>query len=215
MNEAILPPAGPVTPFGNRGAVSDHYAWMIAGVPIAMVPLDSFIDSLDLSSNSITMALSVGLFASLRRQDVAAMRAAGYERVPSLWWVLLQPGYLWQRAGILGDSRRLFWCSVGAVALAIALAVGLDPSVRHAFTNDLQCADVGDDIVSMVNTIDSMKAAGLSAKSAHALTETGATGSERSCRGYVELTGGGMRTVTYTLTKENGKTTIALRVLPP
>jgi hypothetical protein len=200
---------------GNRGLVDDWPAWVLVALPLLLTPVNYVIDGLNLSSNSLSTVVAVGAFVSLRNADKKAILAAGYSRVPSAYWVLLFPGYLWQRASILGDGKRHFWLAVLAFPLTTGLIMVLDPSIRHRFAGQLTCSDVADDVKDLFNGMDLAKAPNPQARAVHQIEETGYDGSVRSCKGVAMLDGIGSRNLTYTLGPENGQTIIRLRVLAP
>jgi hypothetical protein len=187
----------------------------MVALPLLLTPVNYLIDSLNLSSNSLATVVAIGAFVSLRNADKKAILDAGYSRVPSAWWVLIFPGYLWQRASILGDSKRQFWLAVLAFPLTVGLTMVLDPSIRHRFAGQLTCSDVADDVKDLFNGMDLAKAPNPKARVVHQIEETGYDGSVRSCKGVAMLDGIGSRNLTFTLSPENGQTIIRLRVPPP
>ncbi len=199
---------------GNRAFVDDWPAWMLVALSLILTPVNYLIEALSLSTNSLSTVIAVGAFVSLRNADKKAILAAGYSRVPSAWWVLLFPGYLWQRASILGDSKRHFWLAILAFPLTTGLIMVLDPSIRHRFAGQLTCSDVADDVKDIFNGMDLAKAPNPRARSVQQIAETGYDNSIRSCKGVVMLDGGGSRNVTFTLSPENGEMMIRLRVPP-
>lgn len=202
-------PSGP----GNRALVEDWAAWAIATMAIWLAPVSYIVDALDIPSSSLTTVISVGAFASLRRKDIKSMADAGFGKGPSVWWFLLFPGYLWQRATILGDDKRMFWCSVGSIVLAFVLMAAADPSVRHRIAGArLSCSDVADDVKDIFNDMDFVKRSGIKATSVKRIEETGDDGAVRSCSATAMQGGGYPRELTYTLRIENGQTMIRVVV---
>jgi len=215
MSNAMNDHGGPPDTIGNRAYVDDWPAGVLVALPLILAPVNYLIESLSLSSNSLETVVAIGAFVSLRNADKRSILAAGYSRAPSAWWVLLFPGYLWQRASILGDSKRHFWFGIAAFPLAVVLIMVMDPSIRHRLSGQLTCSDVADDAKELFNGLDLAKFPHSQARSVGQIEETGYDGSIRSCKGVAMLDDGGSRTVTFTLSPENGQTMIRLRVPAP
>jgi len=214
MSDATRDNPPPPAATGHRALVEDWPAWVLVALPLLLTPVNYLIEAFDLSSNAVETAVAIGVFVSLRNADKKALLAAGYTRVPSAWWVLLFPGYLWQRASILGDSKRHFWLAIVAFPLTTGLVMVLDPSIRHRFAGQLNCSDVADDVKDLFNGMDLAKAPNPKARSVRQIEETGYDGSVRSCKGVAVLESLGQRNLTFTLSPENGETIIRLRVPP-
>jgi hypothetical protein len=117
---AALPEAMPLP--ARERAPSDGWAWVIAVSPLAIyaISIGAFILKAPVSTGAST-AISIGVYGGLLSADRLVLRKAGVTRLPSQWWVILSPGYLWQRASILKRGRAAFWVMLAAIAATMAL----------------------------------------------------------------------------------------------
>lgn len=127
MTEATSPLAAAQAPAGGDGM-----PWALAALPLASATLLAVLVLLDVA-DSMRALTALTLFASaalvladrqrLRRSGVAA------SGMPSPWWFLVPPIYLWRRAAALGGSRAPFWAwfasTAGAFVIRVAVLVAL------------------------------------------------------------------------------------------
>jgi hypothetical protein len=115
LSSLFQPTAGTPPPLQGTD-VDNRLAWGIAAVPLAGMVLELIAGSpltwVYLAANIVLCVL-----------DERRLKAAGHQS-PSSWWCLLIPVYLWKRSGLLGQSRKIFWCWLAAFMLSITLGSG-------------------------------------------------------------------------------------------
>lgn len=172
MTEATAPPAAAQAP-----AERDGMAWALAALPLASAALLAFLVLLDVvegmrALTALTLLATVALVLADRQRLRRSGVAAG--GVPSAWWFLVPPVYLWRRATALGGSKAPFWVwfasSAGAYVIQIAVLVALASQAageRAAAGRLPDCADpaMAADIKSIFNDLPAARQAGVRAVS--------------------------------------------------
>lgn len=126
--------AGAPTPSTSR-SIDNRLAWGIVAVPLVGMVLEAITGSaLPWAYLAANIALCV--------LDERRLKATGRE-APSSWWCLLIPVYLWKRARLLKQSKKIFWCWVAAFALSLMIGGGgqeaaMEQRVATAITEYIQ-----------------------------------------------------------------------------
>ena len=163
MTEVTAPPAAAQAPAGGDGM-----AWALAALPLASAALLAFLVLLDVVEGMRALtALTLLASAALVLADRQRLRRSGVAAggLPSPWWFLVPPVYLWRRAAALGGSKAPFWAwfasTAGASVIRVAVLVALASQVageRAAAGRLPDCADRG--VVADVKAVfDSLPAA--------------------------------------------------------
>lgn len=111
-----LPPSTPPPPPLAGKDIDNRLAWGIVAVPLVGMVLEAITGS---ALTWLYLAANIALCIL----DERRLKAAGHE-APSSWWCILVPVYLWKRAGLLKQSKKIFWCWIAAFALALMLGGG-------------------------------------------------------------------------------------------
>ena len=128
-------------------------AWALAILPLASAVLLAALVLLEVADGmraltALTLLASIAFVLAdgqrLRRSGVAA------GGIPSAWWSLLPPIYLWRRAAALGRSKAPFWAwfastaAASAVRVAVLVALASQAADERAAAERLpDCADRG------------------------------------------------------------------------
>ncbi len=105
------------------------------------------------SLSALTLLASVAfVLADGQRLRRSRLRRSGVAAggMPSAWWSLVPPVYLWRRAAALGGSKAPFWAWLGSAAAAsivrvavLAMIVSQAAEERAAAERLPDCADRG------------------------------------------------------------------------
>ena len=146
MTEATATPAAAQAPAGGDGT-----AWALAALPLASAALLAVLVLLDVVEGMRALtALTLLASAALVLADRQRLRRSGVAAggMPSAWWCLVPPVYLWRRATALGGSKAPFWAwfasTAGASVIRVAVLVALASQAageRAAATRLPDCAD--------------------------------------------------------------------------
>jgi len=183
-----LPEAMPLP--ARERAPSDGWVWMIAVSPLAIyaISIGAFILKAPISTGAST-AISIGIYGGLLSADRRLLRRAGLTRLPSQWWVILAPGYLWQRASILKRGRAAFWVMLAAIAATAVLQVLVVPRYANTLltlTGQVSC-DIGTpDVLKLFDSLPAVKQAGITARSIEDVQEVANSPAERACKGIIQ-----------------------------
>jgi hypothetical protein len=116
---------------GSGAAVDDRFAWGIVGVTAAEIIILIGFFSWWFGLSLVFLLLLLLSLAFLARKDVESIVASkgvklGQKVLHSgaLWGIFLPPLYLWRRAAIIGDTKRLqFWTYCAVVAICILIVI--------------------------------------------------------------------------------------------
>lgn len=101
-------------------------AWALAALPLASAVLLAALVLLDVADDmralsAVTLIASAAfVLADRQRLQRSGVAAGG---MPSAWWSLVPPVYLWRRARALGRPRAPFWAWLGSAAAASVIRV--------------------------------------------------------------------------------------------
>jgi len=196
LPEAVMP-----LPEGQR-APGDGFAWVIALSPLVLyaISIGAIVLQFPLS-NGLNNAISIGIYAGLIGADRRMLLAAGLTRRPSLWWFLLSPGYLWQRASILKRSRVAFWVMLGGIAGVVALQFLVVPRYANrllTLTGQMSC-DIGKpDVLRLFDGLPGVKQAGITGQSIDDVQQVSNSPAERVCKGVIHGSDGKHYPTEYT-----------------
>ena len=163
MTEATAPSAAAQAP-----AEGDGMAWALAALPLASAALLAVLVLLDVADGmraltALTLLASAALVLTDRQRLRRSRVAAG--GMPSAWWFLVPPVYLWRRATALGGSKVPFWAwfasTAGASVIRVAVLVALASQAageRAAAGRLPGCAD-RDVVADIKGVFDSLPAA--------------------------------------------------------
>jgi len=202
LPEAMPLPARAQTP-------GDGWAWVIAISPLVVYALSigAIVLQLPLSTGA-SSAISLGIYVGLMSADRRVLRKAGLTRLPSRWWVVLAPGYLWQRARILGRGRAAFWVMLAGIAATAVLQVAVLPRYANrlfTLTGQASCTIGKADVLQLFDGLPAVKQAGITARSIDDVQEVANTPAERACRGIIHGSDGKhYLTEYYNTTSEQG-----------
>jgi hypothetical protein len=183
-----LPEALPLP--ARARAPGDALAWIIAVLPLPIyaISLGAFILHITLSPSASTV-ISIGFYAGLMAVDRRALRRAGLTRLPKLWWVILAPGYLWQRASILQRGRAAFWVMLAAIAATLVVQFLVVPRYANTLltlTGQVGC-DIGKpDVLKLFDSLPAVKQAGITARSIEDVQKVANSPAERACKGIIQ-----------------------------
>ena len=146
MTEAAAPPAAARAPAGADGT-----AWALAALPLASAALLAVLVLLDVVEGMRALTgLTLLASAALVLADRQRVRRSGVATggMPTAWWCLVPPVYLWRRAAALGGSKAPFWAwfasTAGAAVIRVAVLVALASQAageRAAVARLPDCAD--------------------------------------------------------------------------
>ena len=123
MTDGTALPAAAQAPAGRDGM-----AWALAALPLASAVLLAVLVLLDVaddmrSLSAVTLLASVAfVLADRQRLQRSGVAVSG---MPSAWWSLVPPAYLWKRAAALGRPRAPFWAWLGSAAAASVIRVAV------------------------------------------------------------------------------------------
>lgn len=190
MNGPVLPSATAQPPAGKDGM-----AWALAALPLAsavLLAVFALVDAVDdmraLSALAL-LASAVLVVADRRRLQRSGLADGG---VPSAWWFLVPPVYLWRRATALGRSKAPVWGWVASTVLAgivrvVMLAVIATRIAAAERLPDCASRDMVADIKAVFDSLPAAQQAGVKAVSLGSQREVaqgpGSTPAERYCTG--------------------------------
>ncbi|MFA6103615.1 MAG: hypothetical protein WC721_15600 [Victivallaceae bacterium] len=92
----------------------DKYSWIYLGVLVIAIIAESFINA------NLGKLVLIANFAIMRSEEKLAAKDS--MSLPSKWWCLIMPVYLWLRLTVLKQPRIHFWLWIGVlIGLSIIL----------------------------------------------------------------------------------------------
>lgn len=199
MTEVTALPASAQAPAGGDGM-----AWALAALPLASAALLAVLVLLEVADDMRALsALTLLASAALVLADRQRLRRSGVAAggMPSPWWFLVPPVYLWRRAAALGGSKAPFWAwfasTAGASVIRVAVLVALASQAaeeRAAAERLPDCADRGAvaDLRGVFDGLPATRLAGVKAVSLGGQAEVaqgpGAVPTVRYCSGTMLAT---------------------------
>jgi hypothetical protein len=196
MTDGTAPPAAAQAPAGRDGM-----AWALAALPLATAALLAALVLLDIADDMRALtALTLFVTAAFVLADRQRLRRFGVAAggMPSAWWSLLPPVYLWRRAAALGGSRAPFWAwfastaAASAVRVAVLAVLASQVAEERAAAGRLpDCAsrDMVADVKAVFDSLSVARQAGVRAVSLGSQREVaqgpGSTPTERYCTGVM------------------------------
>ncbi len=192
MSSPTLPAATVPSPAGMDGM-----AWALAAVPLAsavllaVFALSDAVDAMRALSALALVASAALVLADRRRLQRSGMAGGG---MPSAWWFLLPPVYLWRRAAALGRSKAPVWGWGASTVLAgivrvLVLAVIATQIATAGRLPDCASRDMAADIKAVFDSLPAAQQAGVRAVSLGGQAEVGqgpgSTPAERYCTGVM------------------------------
>ena len=180
MTEVTTPLVAAQAPAGGDGT-----AWALAALPLASAALLAVLVLLDVVEGMRALtALTLLASAALVLADRQRLRRSGVAAVsmPSAWWCLVPPVYLWRRAAALGGSKAPFWAwfasTAGASVIRVAVLVALASQAagEHAAAVRLPgCADraMAADVKAVFDSLPAARQDGVRAVSLGGQAEVG------------------------------------------
>ena len=170
-------------------------AWALAALPLASAVLLAvlvLVDAVDdmRALSALALLASAALVVTDRRRLQRSGLANG--GVPSAWWFLVPPAYLWRRATALGRSKAPVWGWVASTVLAgmvrvVMLAVIATRIAAAERLPDCTSRDMVADIKAVFDSLPAAQQAGVKAVSLGSQREVaqgpGSTPAERYCTG--------------------------------
>ncbi len=222
---------GPALPAAAQApAGRDGMAWAIAVLPLASAVLLAALVLLDVADgmrplSALTLLASVAFVLAdgqrLRRSGVAA------GGMPSAWWSLVPPVYLWRRAAALGGSKAPFWAwfastaAASAVRVAVLAVLASQAAEERATAERLpDCTDRGvvADVKRVFDGLPAARQAGLTAVSLGGQEEVGqgpgAVPTVRYCSGTMLATDDVDYAVDYSFERRQEDVIVRLQIHP-
>jgi len=192
MTGPALPSATSQPPAGRDGL-----AWALAALPLASAVLLAVLALLDVvDAMPALSALALLASAALVLADRQRLRRSGMASggLPSAWWFLVPPVYLWRRAAALGQSKAPVWGWGASTVLAgvtrvVVLAVIATRIAAAERLPDCTSRDVVADIKAVFDSLPAAQQAGVKAVSLGTQSEVaqgpGSIPTERYCTGVM------------------------------
>jgi len=139
MTDGTAPPAAAQAPAGRDGM-----AWALAALPLATAALLAALVLLDIADSMRALtALTLFATATFVLADRQRLRRFGVAAggMPSAWWSLVPPVYLWRRAAALGGSKAPFWAWFASTAAASAVRVAVLAMIVSQATEERAAAE--------------------------------------------------------------------------
>ena len=216
---------------GRASEAGEGLAWALAASPLAVALLLMALFLLGVVDDAralsvLSLAASAALVVADRRGLTRSGRAAD-GALPSVWWFLVPPVYLWRRATCLGRSRAQAWAWAACAALAFAIRV----AVLVAAASDLAgareasmrlpgCADrdVAADVRGVFDDLPAARQDGVRAVSLGAQAEVGqgpgAVPLVRYCSGTMLATDDVEYDVDYSFERRREDVIVRLQIRP-
>ena len=178
-------------------AGKDGMAWALAAVPLASAVLLAVpvllgaVDAMRVLSEFAVVASAALVRADKRRLQRSGAATGG---MPSAWWFLLPPVYLWRRAVALGRSKAPVWGWLGNSTLAgvirvVVVAVIATQVATAERLPDCASRNMAADIRAVFDDLPAARQAGVRAVSLGGQAEVGqgpgSTPAERYCTGVM------------------------------
>lgn len=225
MTDGTALPAAVEAPAGRDGM-----AWALAALPLASAALLAILVLLDVADDmralsALTLLASVAFVLADRQRLRRSGLAAG--GMPSIWWSLVPPVYLWRRAAALGGSKAPFWAwfasmaAASAVRVAVLAVLASQAAGERATAERLpDCADRGvvADVKRVFDGLPAARQAGLTAVSLGGQVEVGqgsdAVPTVRYCSGTMLATDDAEYDINYSFERRQDDVIVRLQVRP-
>jgi len=192
MTGPALPSATAQSPAGRDGL-----AWALAALPLASAVLLAILALLNAvddmrALSALTLLASAALVLADRQHLQRSGMASG--GMPSAWWFLVPPVYLWRRAAALSRSKAPVWGWGASTVLAgviriVVLAVIATQIATAERLPDCASRDMVADIKAVFDSLPAAQQAGVKAVSLGTQREVaqgpGSTPAERYCTGVM------------------------------
>lgn len=172
-------------PAARTASGGEVLAWTLAAVPLATTVLRMLAAALDVAGNGRWLS-ALALLASLLivkadRRRLLQSGAAAPGSLPSAWWCLVPPVYLWRRATCLGRPRLPAWGWLGSAALAFVLSLavlaaaapGSEPQTGAMVLPDCTGPGAAADVERTFTSLPAARSAGVAGVSVTEQEETG------------------------------------------